>query len=280
MSTVLGGPSTGRWPVWRRLTRRLGIVTAIGVALLMMLPTQAVYGFGQVLPSDGSIADFDARTGKVAPSAAQINEAGLLGAHVEWNAFGTPHSLISYGGYLAALLTALRPVRWLGLRVPALYKDSDWKTPKLALRQAQDLERYRRQRIRPDENRALAACAAFRGDVLIVESGQDTLIPHEVTESYREASKQAKSLTYRVIDKADHALSDPACSEAYTSILVNWITEMIAGWRAPDVDRQHLVLEGAEVGLEDRRVGGRNVVGGLADSNPVILSNAKDLISA
>src|SRR3954468_23271400 len=29
----------------------------------------------------------------------------------------------SYGGYLAAILTALRPVRWLALRVPALYKD-------------------------------------------------------------------------------------------------------------------------------------------------------------
>src|SRR5215218_6735829 len=29
----------------------------------------------------------------------------------------------SYGGYLAALLTALRPVRWLALRVPALYED-------------------------------------------------------------------------------------------------------------------------------------------------------------
>ena len=32
----------------------------------------------------------------------------------------------SYGGYLAALLTALRPVKWLALRVPALYKDSEW----------------------------------------------------------------------------------------------------------------------------------------------------------
>src|ERR1044072_7670469 len=32
----------------------------------------------------------------------------------------------SYGGYLAALATSLRPVRWLGLRVPALYRDEDW----------------------------------------------------------------------------------------------------------------------------------------------------------
>src|SRR2546421_8125706 len=31
----------------------------------------------------------------------------------------------SYGGYLAALLTALRPVKWLALRVPPVYKDSE-----------------------------------------------------------------------------------------------------------------------------------------------------------
>src|SRR6185503_9952157 len=30
---------------------------------------------------------------------------------------------ISYGGYLASILTSLRPVRWLALRAPALYKD-------------------------------------------------------------------------------------------------------------------------------------------------------------
>src|SRR5258705_11459869 len=30
----------------------------------------------------------------------------------------------SYGGYFATILTELRPVRWLGLRVPALYLDA------------------------------------------------------------------------------------------------------------------------------------------------------------
>ena len=38
-----------------------------------------------------------------------------------------------YGGYLAAILTELRPVRWLGLRVPVLYLDEGWNTPKRAL---------------------------------------------------------------------------------------------------------------------------------------------------
>src|SRR5437899_5329407 len=78
----------------------------------------------------------------------------------------------SYGGYLAALLTALRPVKWLALRAPALYKDSDWKLPKHRLNR-QVLMAYRRSTVKPAENRALAACAAFAGDVLLVESQFD-----------------------------------------------------------------------------------------------------------
>src|ERR671913_538733 len=39
----------------------------------------------------------------------------------------------SYGGYLAAILSSLRPVRWLGLRVPALYRDEDWAAPERPL---------------------------------------------------------------------------------------------------------------------------------------------------
>jgi uncharacterized protein len=66
----------------------------------------------------------------------------------------------SYGGYLAAIASGMRPVRWLALRVPALYKDEDWALPKTELRKY-GLEAFRQGRVRPDENRALAACAAF-----------------------------------------------------------------------------------------------------------------------
>ena len=45
----------------------------------------------------------------------------------------------SYGGYLAAILTTLRPVTWLALRVPALYIDSGWELPKMQLHKDQDL---------------------------------------------------------------------------------------------------------------------------------------------
>src|SRR5512142_2954320 len=79
----------------------------------------------------------------------------------------------SYGGYLAAILTSLRPVRWLALRVPALYKDEDWDLPKGQLRKEQNLAAYRLTPVRPQESIALRACAAFAGDALIVESEHD-----------------------------------------------------------------------------------------------------------
>jgi pimeloyl-ACP methyl ester carboxylesterase len=136
----------------------------------------------------------------------------------------------SYGGYLATILSSLRPVRWLALRAPALYRDEDWDTPKAQL-DRHALSIYRRRAISAEENRALRACAAFEGDVLLVESEHDTIVPHAVTENYLAAFTRAHSLTYRVIEGADHGLSEDVWQQAYTSLLVNWATEMVLGAR-------------------------------------------------
>jgi uncharacterized protein len=140
----------------------------------------------------------------------------------------------SYGGYLAALLTAARPVKWLALRVPALYKDSEWNLPKLKLRGEQHLEKYRLQPVGPSDSKALRACQAFTGDVLIVESEHDNLIPHQVIANYREACISARSLTYRLIEGADHGLSSDAWRSGYTTLLVNWFSEFVFGMRATE----------------------------------------------
>lgn len=86
--------------------------------------------------------------------------------------------------------------------------------------------------VEPSRNRALAACAAFRGDVLIVESEHDPLVPHPVIQNYMAACAGARSLTYRVIAGADHALSEKPAQQAYTTVLVNWMTEMVLSARA------------------------------------------------
>jgi uncharacterized protein len=140
----------------------------------------------------------------------------------------------SYGGYLAALLTALRPVKWLALRAPALYKDSEWRLPKLQLRREQALEEYRLQSVTPDESNALRVCREFTGDVLIVESENDTVIPRQVIVNYREACIHAKSLTYRLMEGADHGLSNEAWHGAYTALLVNWFNEFVFSKKVPE----------------------------------------------
>jgi pimeloyl-ACP methyl ester carboxylesterase len=136
----------------------------------------------------------------------------------------------SYGGYLAAILTTLRPVRWLALRVPALYRDADWDRPK-ALLDRRDLMLYRSNPVPIDDNRALRACSTFAGDVLIVESQHDEIVPHATITSFVAAFPTAHSLTYRIVAGADHALSSDPCRKAYNSLLVNWVTEMVLGAR-------------------------------------------------
>ncbi len=138
---------------------------------------------------------------------------------------------LSYGGYLSALLTRERPVEWLALRSPALYKDAHWDDPKVSLNADPDLMRYRGSKIAPADNLALAACQTFKGDVLLVEAERDVIVPHPVMRNYAAAFTQARSVSTRVIEGADHALSLKQHQQAYTRYLIDWITEMVVGRR-------------------------------------------------
>jgi len=148
--------------------------------------------------------------------------------HVNISTIGVVGS--SYGGYLAALLSSLRPVQWLALRAPALYKDENWDMPKSQLNR-EELVSYRLSTISSQHNRALKACSVFRGDVLLVESEHDTIVPSSVTANYRTAFQNARSLTFRVIEGADHALSDESWQQAYTALLTNWTKDLILAAR-------------------------------------------------
>jgi dienelactone hydrolase len=138
---------------------------------------------------------------------------------------------ISYGAYLAAILSSLRPVRWLALRTPALYKDEGWELPKRQLHQDPDLIPFRHRQVAWKDNRALRACAEFTGDALIVEAELDQIIPHQVIENYVAAFTRARSRTARVIAGADHAFSEKPVQRTYTAVLVRWLTEMVVGAR-------------------------------------------------
>jgi hypothetical protein len=131
----------------------------------------------------------------------------------------------------------MRPVRWLALRAPALYRDEDWDLPKWQLNK-KELAAYRQTRVTPEHNRALAACDAFKGDALVVECEHDKIVPHPVIENYVAAFTRPRSLTARVVADADHGFSAKAMQKEYTGLLIKWLTEMIGGARSSEAARK------------------------------------------
>lgn len=154
----------------------------------------------------------------------------LLARHTQVDPGSIAMVASSYGAYLAVLASARRAIRWLVLRVPALYRDDNWHTPKFELDRA-DLAAYRRSLVQPESNIALQQCRRFEGDVLIVESEHDEIVPHPAIASYLTSFIAARSVTYRVIADADHALSDLESRRSYDRLLSHWLQEMIFGAR-------------------------------------------------
>jgi dienelactone hydrolase len=155
----------------------------------------------------------------------------------------------SYGAYLATLLTAQRRVQWLALRSPALYPDEGWDVPKHQLEKRVELDAYRRRVHAPEGNRALTALAGFSGDVLLVSSQHDEVLPRPVAESFRVALARASSITTRTISGADHALSHPDAKRAWADLLQDWLAAMVGGARQQAVvaalEERHRTVEGA-----------------------------------
>jgi extracellular elastinolytic metalloproteinase len=92
-----------------RLRRTITVFALLVFSTALLLPGSAT-GIGQVESEGGELlqsglGDFDLRTGSVAPTAQQLAAVQSLGAKVRWNRFGTPQSLIKYGGYLATGLS-------------------------------------------------------------------------------------------------------------------------------------------------------------------------------
>lgn len=116
----------------------------------------------------------------------------------------------SYGGYLAALLVAHRPVASLLVRAPALYPDAAFEVPPV---------QRRTELVTTANAMPLRNLAEFGGPVLVVESEHDEVIPHEVVEAYV-ASRPG--IRHETIAGAAHAMSEPAWNQAFLTLILEW----------------------------------------------------------
>ncbi len=77
-------------------------VSTVLVAAFVMVSAGPAAAVGDILPGQQGLPDLDTRTGSVQATAGQQAIVDGLGAAVRWNRFGTPQSLIRYGGFLAS----------------------------------------------------------------------------------------------------------------------------------------------------------------------------------
>ncbi len=131
----------------------------------------------------------------------------------------------SYGGYIASVLSGERPLAYLALWDPALYKDQDYSTP-TALLVDQNPDVFKQSNLSPQENRALRAILDFQGDLLIIRSGKADVVPLGTINNYLQTANKDR-LTSVVIEGADHTMSDAKHNQEVVQTLYNWFKEKI-----------------------------------------------------
>ena len=131
----------------------------------------------------------------------------------------------SFGGYLAPLLISKRGVAWMVLRVPADYPDEGFETPKIpsAVDERSDVNHWRGQKRSCDSTAALRAVHEFHGKILIVESENDDLIPHQTIQNYVDAVSEKRDLQYELMKGAPHSLTRyPEFKKEFNEIVFEW----------------------------------------------------------
>lgn len=135
----------------------------------------------------------------------------------------------SFGSYLAILLSAMRPIKRLALRVPADYANEFFNRSKMettGITTPEVLEwRFKPKGVH--ETFALEAISKFNGDILIIESGKDTIVPHQTTQNYINAIQDKQKLTHKIIQNAPHSIKEGPFRDKVEDILVNWFQTYI-----------------------------------------------------
>lgn len=133
----------------------------------------------------------------------------------------------SFGAYMAALLSAERSVQALILRVPADYRDEGFDEPLYEQRNQIGHSQWKEHPHSNQETAALRSVHQFKGDILIVESEKDELVPATTVRSYEQAVSDSTKLTYVIMKNAPHSISHhPELQREFVDIVSSWLKKL------------------------------------------------------
>lgn len=132
----------------------------------------------------------------------------------------------SFGAYMAAILSEKRPLRSLAFRVPADYPDEGFDQPGIMPSGQAALTEWRSHVRNYEGSEALRGIHQFKGDLLIIESEKDAMVPHETIQSYMDAAPERKRVSHILMKDAPHSLGKlPKLKAEYEQDMLKWFSE-------------------------------------------------------
>jgi esterase/lipase len=134
----------------------------------------------------------------------------------------------SFGSYLGLLLSEKRTLKNLVLRVPADYPNEIFDKQKFQYSGSsnEDIVSWRKQKRSRKDTFALQAISNYKGNILIIESENDTVIPHQTVANYIAAVTNKKKLTHVVMLNAPHSLKEGQLRDECQQILKTWFVSL------------------------------------------------------
>lgn len=136
----------------------------------------------------------------------------------------------SFGSYLGVILTSYRPVKNLILRVPSNYPDDQFEeNKKLKSSSSPEVMDWRLKKLDSRATKSLKATGEFQGNILLVESEKDELVPHQTVQNYLDAVTNKDKLTYLLMKDAPHSImGDPELTKQFNQAVLKWLEGLIS----------------------------------------------------
>lgn len=131
----------------------------------------------------------------------------------------------SVGAAIASLVTSKRNVKSLALRVPATYTNEMMNMTFNSLMNKEG--KIFNQMQNPTQTPALKAIKKFKGSLLVIVSGNDSIIPISITSQFLLNAKHAFKRELAIIKDATHNLAEDKWKEEFRKLTVDWFTKTL-----------------------------------------------------
>jgi len=129
----------------------------------------------------------------------------------------------SFGAYMACILSTKRAVKSIALRVPTDFPNEGFdNTPQEKFAGLLSQE-WKMQEHHFTESRALQGLHDFQGNILVVASERDEIVPYQTTKNYLNAIRESAKIKYHLMTGIGHALINPIKLYQFMRFQTEWL---------------------------------------------------------